>query len=332
MVCDALKVAGLNPNWGLLGLMRFILAFIVLSEHLGWFLDIDPVLKITKFSALVAVLSFLVISGFSIAASYESKTVGFYKRRALRIVPVYLIGIGFSLLVFHYLAGMQLVENDLIVFPEITIILGNVFFMQGLVVGSLESNPIVWTLMIEVFFYVITPILNSKSKFFIPTIIVSALVFCSQRYTGFQYYSQMLYGLNIVYLGWAWLIGFWLYHHRRNIGAAFFALSLGIVAIAINGYFTPVFWSVTWVLTCAVVGYGHLIRLPFSFVAKLLGNISYPLYLLHIPLLYCLSISGLPKNGVVYCFVVVVISLLVDLLIDRPFKIFCGFISNKNHY
>lgn len=310
----------IKPNWPLLGLVRFFLAFVVLASHLGWFIDNDPVLKATKFSPLVSVLSFLMISGYSIAASYETGGKGFYARRALRIIPVYLIGIIFSVLVFFYLSETPSVNTHQIQFPELSVIVGNLFFMQGILVESLESNPIVWTLMVEVFFYLITPYLNVTNKYFIYIILASSLLFAGQRYLGFHYFSQMLYGINILFLAWAWLIGFWFYHYRNVSGAMFFVSSLGIVIIAFNGFFTTDFWSITWIITCAAIGYGHLLNMPFIQTSKLLGDISYPLYVLHIPLLYCLSTTGLSSFGLYYVLVVIMCSLFVDILIDKPLK------------
>lgn len=310
-----------KPNWLLLGVVRFFLAFIVLTEHLGWFVDTqDPLLKFSKFSPLVAVLGFLVISGYSIAASYAAQKKGFYVRRALRIIPVYLISIAVSLLVFYYLPETELINTRQVAFPEFSVIFGNLFFMQGILVESLEINPIVWTLMIEVFFYLITPILNGRNKYFIHIILASSILFAGQRYIGFQYFSQMLYGLNILYLAWAWLIGFWFYHHRNLPGAMFFVSSLGVVVIAFNGFFTSVFWTISWVITCAAVGYGHLLNMPLNKLPKLLGDISYPMYLLHIPLFYYFSAFGLFDSGSYYFLIVVLCCLFVDLLIDKPLK------------
>jgi len=309
-----------SPNWLLLGVVRFFLAFVVLSEHLGWFFESGLLLKATEFSALVAVLAFLLISGFSIAASYEARKEGFYLRRTLRIMPIYVASIIVSLLVFYYFSHADLLSGKEIILPELFDIVGNIFLMQGVFVHSIESNPIVWTLMIECFFYVITPWLNSKNRLFVWAILISALLFASQRYSGFYYFSQMLYGLNVLYLGWAWLAGFWFYHHRNREGASFFILCLGTVVIAVNGYFTAGFWVLTWGVTCTVIGYGHLVRLPCPRAVKLLGDISYPLYLFHIPVLYFLSLSGLSESIVISFFMVIFVSIAVDFL-DRYLKV-----------
>ena len=163
----AMAIVSNKINWPLLGAIRFFLAFIVLTEHLGWFISSpDVMLKFSKFSPMVAVLGFLLISGYSIAASFEAKQKGFYFRRALRIIPIYVLSIVFATLVELYSPEKPLIDNIYIANTNINILLGNLFFMQGILVHSLESNPIVWTLSIEIFFYIITPLLVAKNKYF----------------------------------------------------------------------------------------------------------------------------------------------------------------------
>ena len=314
------EIKSLAPiNWTLLGAVRFFLAFIVLTEHLSWFVDdSDLLVKFSKFSPTVAVFGFLVISGFSIAASYEVKQKGFYFRRLLRILPVYVVGIFFSVLVVKLYPNV-IVNNSVFEIPDIKLILGNLFFMQGILVPSMDINPIVWTLSIEVFFYIITPFLVVKNKYFLTIIIASFLLFSGQRYLGFHYFSQMLYGLNILYLGWAWLLGFWFYHNRDKSGAIFFTTCLGILAITINGFFLKDFWTITWLLTCFSISYGHAIKLSLPKFFKELGDISYPLYLLHVPIFYVVKHYQIEKG---YCYLIAAIlfCFVVDVLLDKPLK------------
>ncbi len=323
------KVKSVEPiNWTLLGAVRFFLAFIVLTEHLGWYVsDSDVLVKFAKFSPIVAVLGFLVISGFSIAASYEVKQKGFYFRRLLRIFPVYVFGIFFSVVVVKFYPDV-IVNNGVFEVPDVKLILGNLFFMQGIFVPSLDINPIVWTLSIEVFFYIITPFLVVKNKYFLIILIASSILFAGQRYLGFHYFSQMLYGLNILYLGWAWLLGFWFYHNRNKSGAIFFTTSLGVIAITINGYFVTSFWTITWILTCAAISYGHYVKMFLPKFFKELGDISYPLYLLHVPLFYVIKYYKI-DNGYYYFVASILFCFFIDIVVDKPLKQFIKKFSMK---
>jgi len=317
---DSEKVVPNKINWPLLGGIRFFLAFIVLTEHLGWFVTNDPMLKIAKFSPLVAVLGFLVISGFSIAASFEADKQGFYFRRGLRIIPIYVLCILFSEFVTLFINDNVNLNSMGEGRVDLPLLIGNLFFLQGFFIQSLESNPIVWTLSIEVFFYILTPYIKAKNKWVLFLIILSAILFVTQRYLGFIYYSQMLYGGGVIFLGWAWLVGYWYYHHREYSGAIYFLISLGVLSVTINGYFIKDFWTVTWVITCTAVGYGHHLNLPFPWVLKTMGDVSYPMYLLHFPVFKLISDFSIPQNGFYYLAIIITGSFFVDRLFDRPIK------------
>jgi peptidoglycan/LPS O-acetylase OafA/YrhL len=85
-----MKLREEDMRWDLLGLMRYLLASIVAISHLKWYLaGAQPIYRVAEFSGLVAVLGFLLISGYSIAASYEREPQGYFFRRFLRIVPLY---------------------------------------------------------------------------------------------------------------------------------------------------------------------------------------------------------------------------------------------------
>ena len=310
----------ISSNWPLLGAVRFFLAFVVLAHHLSWYIPTtDTLLKFAKFSPLVAVLGFLAISGYSIAASFEAQKSGFYFRRALRIIPIYVLSVGYSAFIAEYSYNNS-VTDHLSKPDDIGLIIGNLFFLQGIIVHSLDSNPIVWTLSVEVFFYIITPFLSARNKYFLPLILLSAALFSAQRYLGFTYFSQMLYGFNIVFLGWAWLLGFWYFHHEAKAGSMFFVSGVGIVAITINGFFMTDFWAITWLLTCTAIGYGYLIKLPCTALLKKLGDISYPLYLLHIPIFLTLKSLHTSEYGLLYATIAVILCLGIDTMIDNPLK------------
>ncbi len=65
--------------WPMLGGVRFLLALIVAGDHLALFFPASELsYNLKSLSSLAAVLGFLVISGFSIAASYAKEPQGFY--------------------------------------------------------------------------------------------------------------------------------------------------------------------------------------------------------------------------------------------------------------
>ena len=84
-------------KWPILGAIRFFFALVVAGSHLTWYMETQSSVSVIRhFSGLAAVLGVLVISGYSIAASYEKQRIGFYWRRALRIIPLYVVLLPFS--------------------------------------------------------------------------------------------------------------------------------------------------------------------------------------------------------------------------------------------
>jgi len=73
-----------------LGGLRFFLALIVAVSHLPYRGSAIEIV-LFRLCGMSAVISFLLLSGYSIAASYEKDRNGFYFRRALRILPLYVL-------------------------------------------------------------------------------------------------------------------------------------------------------------------------------------------------------------------------------------------------
>jgi peptidoglycan/LPS O-acetylase OafA/YrhL len=121
--------------WSSLSLFRFVLSLIVLIGHIGIFTEVDGSLGwifLPYFSGHGAVLGFFIISGYSIAASFQRAPKGFIIRRLIGIYPVYLIGLVISSLPFLFL-GNKIVTNTGMVLesPSIIDVIGNVFLFQG---------------------------------------------------------------------------------------------------------------------------------------------------------------------------------------------------------
>jgi peptidoglycan/LPS O-acetylase OafA/YrhL len=207
------------------------------------------------------------------------------------------------------------------VVPSLYELTSNLFFLQGITSPYINTNPIVWTLTVEVFFYCLAPLLTKSSRAVLVMLTISGLSFLMYRKLSLPYYSTLLYGLNILFLGWPWLSGFWFYKNRNQVWAIFVVATLGISLISYNGQYLENLWAVTWMVTCGVLGYGHLVpRSKASVVCKLAGDASYPLYLVHIPAYLVFFQTGVPRVGFIYFFSVSILALLIDKYIDKPMK------------
>ena len=145
--------------WPLLGGVRFALACVVVAEHFQWFLPHPAVELVRLFGPFAAVVGFLFISGYSIAASYERAPKGFYVRRLRRIYPWYALALGLSLVPF-LITGRALFTFGGIPFPRPSAltVAGNALFLQGFAVPVVGGDTALWSLSVEVACYALAPL------------------------------------------------------------------------------------------------------------------------------------------------------------------------------
>ena len=133
-------------SWEALGFWRFVLCIIVLSGHALWF-DKNP-LSWTKFldtfSGKAAVVGFLLVSGFSIAASIEREKKMFYRRRFLRIYPLYFSALVFAVILELVLGGHLRLPNHTLDSLGLPTTIGNFFLLQTFIVKPIEFDGPVW--------------------------------------------------------------------------------------------------------------------------------------------------------------------------------------------
>ncbi len=329
-----------NTQWGILAGLRFFLAWIVFCNHIiEMFPDAGNLLifqQCAKLNSFSAVIGFLVISGFSIAHSIEYKQKGFYQRRLLRIYPLYLSATVFSLLPFLLSFSELKVEKNLFNEPSIYTILGNVFFLQSFIVRPIDSNPVFWTLGVEVFCYLLAPIFRKMSdKILIYIIGFSSFLFClysfkplldefiQKPYLGRPNFSSLMYGQSFLLILWAWLLGFLYFRLHDN---KLYQASLVIIGCALfiiyrvdDSYYA----EITYILTTSLMIFSSKIQLSKRVlkVFNYLGDISYPLYLFHYPaFILCYTVLGI-KNIIHITLLAILIPLLSYHLIDIPIRL-----------
>lgn len=304
-------------KWQMLAGLRFFLAWIIFCSHLTWFVEADQTLltKFSKFGGLSAVIGFLLISGYSIAHSVTRKPKGFYKRRILRLYPLYICAVILSIVPFLFSDQTIQVLNSEFRRPNLFTIIGNLFFMQGFLVAPIQSNAIVWTLSIEVFCYILAPVLiKTSTKKLIVLLSLSALFFAFYPYLKLSYYSQLQFGLGFALLFWAWLTGFVYFRYEKSskkLHLTVMMLSLGCFLLEFNKIYNSRLSIFTYLLCCLFLVYSPFFKIPnkISHFFEYVGNISYPLYLFHLPsLTFSYAIIGI-KNS----FVLVFISLLTSV-------------------
>lgn len=284
--------------WPLLGGVRFALACLVVLSHLPWFIPaVSPRLAELP-GPFAAVLSFLFISGYSIAASIERAPRGFYLRRLRRIYPTYALALGVSLLPF------VLVGQNVITVPGYRFVasgwagmLGNALLLQTFAVHPLGGNPPLWSLSVECACYALAPLLLRLRPRVVLGVLAASLVFylICRQVLGLPHYPYSLGGEAFAAVLWAWLAGFLFYRYRAEAWAGLALALLGPLVFAVNPTDATRLSGVTTAATALALIYAPSLPLPtrLARVLTVLGDVSYPLYLLHIPVLLLLySVSN----------------------------------------
>ena len=332
-----------------MGSLRLILAIVVIAAHAGFlgipFPNEEPynAWAMSLIDGRSAVVLFFIISGFYMAmvlnTKYQNNTAQFYLNRFLRLWPTYLVSLVF---LFFFTS----VFEDLVTFTKNCTFWGKcyVWFCNIFIVGSdsfwlvsLDSasgtfsylpsfinenanggmlflNSPVFSIGVEMVFYLMAPfILKSVKRVWI------------YFYVGLAYYFAivLLGKINIVYQYHMPPIGFlffamgalsWHYSNRKvtldNVKMIFFfALSLLLL-------FVPAVMS-------AVIYIPFAVAVPFLFnltkdnkVDRFLGELSYPVYILHYPVLHYLWGIAVDKSNIGW------MTLVITVLIAIPVHLF----------
>ena len=316
-------------RWSLLALARFFLALIVGISHLEKVTSLGWVPSLDLLGPFEAVLGFLLISGYSIGSSYGKEPDGFLKRRAMRIYPVY-----FGAIVLACFATTQPWNGELV-----WTVIQNLLFLNQITTKE-SFIPAAWSLSLEVWLYCLTPLLaRLKTSQIRVLMYASFAAFCAHEVARtalhLSYYAGVSYGLNLLVLSFVWLGGFiiarepstamrtlrdcalmflgyeamtaaiqalYLIKHQQFASfdyVFYFAHTATLVAVA------ALFW---WIVT----GRSGQTK---SATMRLLGDISYPYYLVHIPVYALLQLAGV-NNALLLAPAAIVVSYLFYLCFD----------------
>lgn len=277
--------------WPLLGATRFYLALMVACAHLrstDFFFARNPLVSAIDFiGGYPAVLAFLVISGFSIAASHTKSPEGFYGRRLLRVWPLYLLSIVAGCATFYGYGGLAGVNG----MPPTSQIIQNMFFLQGWSTCAIMANLPLWSIAIEVACYALTPIFARLST---PSLLLIAMS-SEALYFAAPYLTEhprpplfMVHGQAVAVLMWVWLLGFIAYRSKRLASAAA-------------------------KLSCPKWA---------SVAGQRLGDASYPLYLIHSPLYIAIIRLEWHMSSLVALVLAIGLAVLLDRYFDKPINRF----------
>ena len=302
MPLDALKRNAVLPP----GAFRLVLASAVVVSHASRF-DIGR----------LAVLLFLYLSGYWVSRIYQSEFAGrrwlmFYLGRWLRIAPLYLI----VMLAAAWLRGLPLSWEN--------------FTLIGVYTTGRDPTGVSWSLDIEMQFYLLVPLLFAVA--WPRAMIIPAVTML----TALGWWIESRFGVATVlmYLP-AFALGSWNAHSRWQPGRGVALASLGAFALftaviavvpATEAFldktrphpaFDQDWFSMIWMLPLIPYVAASLAKTSSRFDRDV-GNWSYPLYLVHVPLIALCEVHGQTKWIGVALAPVVALTLFYGL--DRRFE------------
>jgi peptidoglycan/LPS O-acetylase OafA/YrhL len=271
--------------------------------------------------AWLAVDLFFVLSGFVLMHAYSEKIANgmtfteFAKARLLRLYPMYFLGyaIGLSVTCVKHFMGIE--SSALLDIAKAGV--SGLFFLPyfGPPLGSAELlfplNPPSWSLFFELavnlvfFFWVV----RFRDKTLVPLLVIAflALEYLQHGEGGLSGgWSAANFPVGLARVVYHFFIGVLIYRHRHRFAPVLrFAGPLAVVAFLVlfqfvesrAGIFRAVRQLDVFLLAPFVVLANSLVRLQGwqARVAAWLGALSYPLYVVHVPLHDAVAFSGISK-------------------------------------
>lgn len=286
-----------DSRWAVLGGLRFVLAALVFIGHAQYSAPAYHWMQsVSQFGSFAAVLGFFLVSGYSIAHSYHQRPGGFLRRRVQRLAPAYLTAFLLALVPLWLLTtDRHLYEAPPLEIPTLLQFFANGLCLQGSLAPAISSNMPVWSLGAEVVYYALTPLLfRLRSRLLLALLGASVLLYLAHGLSkfglGYYRYPSESHGVSAVCLLWAWLAGFLLWRHPGADWSRWLMVGTGCVLLGFDDTQHYKFSVAVYLAAALLVIYATRIRVPPRLVPWLsyLGDLSFPLYLVHFPLLLIL--------------------------------------------
>jgi len=328
-------------------LLRFAFAATVFCVHAAFLSANNHLLFLTSLlSSEIAVKSFFVVSGFLIFMSYQnSQSISsYFSKRIRRIYPAYLFVILASVLLGVFFTTLSV--NEYWSISSLKYFLANLIFLNFLQptlpgLFSENFNPAVngalWTLKIEVMFYISVPLMvacfNRFSRLpvmlllFISSVIYSYVFFAMAQSHGggvFVELQRQLPGqLTFFIVGAA---GYYYFGAFKKY--ALYLVLLAVVAFLFKAHLP---WIVLEPLALGILVIYFSTVFPYLGNFGKYGDFSYGIYILHFPILQLMIANHLfADSPILFIAVAGVLVLFFSILlwhfIEKPF------LTKSSHY
>jgi len=305
-----------------LDLLRGVAAIAVVLGHGPTFFDMQV-------NGTLCVDLFFVLSGFVLGYAYDRRLEdgmsgsAFLRARVIRLYPLYLVGIMLGLLAFrdtmHGVPGL------------LTLAFTLVFLPNPFTPVMFPLNPPAWSLFFELFINIVYGFARPARLGAIVGVMAVALVVTTLAYGTLD--SGILWG-GFARVGFSFFAGLvaWRFFSRRERRPlpAWTALVLTAAFCLIVGLRPTPEWRLAFELSAVLVGFPAIIylgaRTPLSGAMHTIGTqaglASYPLYVIHWPLLRLLEPFQTPGSllwwGVIPA--LIAISIVLERTVHEPIK------------
>jgi peptidoglycan/LPS O-acetylase OafA/YrhL len=269
-----------------------------------------------------AVDSFFVVSGYLIAASYvrAPALLPFYLRRVFRLYPLYVCVVLIQTVIMLLLlpAGPFSAPYQTLRYLGFNLLFMN--FAQYDIGGVLSGlpnpgiNPSLWTLKIEIGFYLIVPAVCAAVRRWGPWVL-GAIFAASVAYDvvlsllGHEVAAKQLPGqMQFFVVG----MGLWMYGRSVRVAPGV-AWTVCIVFLLCWTFLSPI---PAGIRPCVVGAFVFCFALCLP-VSRMQFDISYDIYLIHGPLIQTLLVLGLLRDSLAWLACVVATVLLLAVVAER---------------
>lgn len=303
-------------------ILRIVLASVVLYSHFALFTGAKPAFELI--SSTLAVQAFFVISGWVVSSSFaRSATLGgFWLRRAARLYPLYLFVIATQAALAVALARPSTgYSGELLRYLTVNGAFMN--FLQPALFGLLADapvkafNPSLWTLKLEVIFYVLTPLLvtfvRSQRALGTAALFVGSLVLYHLSHLHSEALARQFPGQFRFFA--AGIVCWQLSEHFRIKSRAWVAVSAALAFYVANRTVDIAAFGTLQPISVALFVYGAAHALPEP---KRLPDVSYGIYVWHGPLLQLGLLCGISFNLSSACAATLLVATLCWYGIEKP--------------
>ena len=312
-----LRTAEASMRWTVLAGTRFILACVVLVGHMSLF---DPVgHQWTQIGTFLnqgsAVYGFLIISGYSIAASLERSEQGFFNRRFWRIYPTYIASLLLAVVAGLFITGSLKSPSGFAFYPVTKYdVIVALLMLQSFIAPTISTDGQLWTIAVEWWNYMLAPLFKRC-----PTILLAVLILLSlvaYLRLANTHLSERIHSRPYVHYP-DLVLARWISLLSVSPKAWGFAVLIFPILIAmVDG----------WVGRAAVIGVMAValceeVKVPPRVIGVIewLGELSYPIYAVHVPVLVlCLHFHIL--SPAITLVASIVVSIAVLHIVDLPLR------------